>query len=213
MTGTNTLIEVEDDGQGMPAAVLDRVFEPFFTARKGGRGLGLAAVMGIVRAHGGTVAAESVTGQGSTFRVWLPHADASPQRRNVWPPANKRTGTTILVVDDEVVMRTVCGRVLQRAGYDCLFASNGRQAIEIFSEQVTKVGLVLLDLSMPHVDGNEALCLIREIDPHVPVIMMSGWTAEDPLVDPVHGAGASDFLHKPFPPQALLGRVRQLLSQ
>jgi CheY-like chemotaxis protein len=210
--GRYAVLDVEDDGDGMTSEVLHRAFEPFFTSRKTGRGLGLAAVMGIVRGHGGTVTASSHVGHGSTFRVWLPHADAQLRSLTPLPAPQRRSGTTILVVDDELAMRTVCGRLLNRSGFDCLFASNGREAVETFAEHKFDVGLVLLDLSMPELDGNETLFLLREIDPHVPVILMSGWQDGALLVDPVHGAGASDFLHKPFPPQALLARVRHILK-
>jgi len=166
--GSYVTIEVSDDGPGMSETTLERVFDPFFTTKTGGRGLGMAAISGIARAHGAAIGVESERGQGAIFRIYFPAApDASSA-------ATTRPGATVLVVDDDEGVRATCRRHLERAGFRVYLAMDGRQGLQRFREHANEIDLVLLDLRMPRMDGREALDRIRRLRREIPVILTSG---------------------------------------
>lgn len=205
-------LSVEDTGQGMTPAVLDRIFDPFFSTKPSGRGLGLAAVLGILRRHRGGMRVDSAVGKGTRFVVVLP-VDA-PQDTEVAPTSLPSLGAApphgkVLVVDDEYLIREMAARTLQQAGLDVITAQDGAQALEQLQRE--DPDLVLLDIKMPSMDGAEVLERIRAGGLAVPVLLMSGFH-EDRIADKARRSDYSGMLSKPFRAEELLQRVREVLS-
>jgi CheY-like chemotaxis protein len=174
-----------------------RIFEPFFTTKFKGRGLGMAAVMGILRAHKGALWLESQPGQGTLLRLLFPTLSrpvSAPPRQI--PGVAVSANGTVLVVDDEESVREVTGSMLKDLGFRVHLAPDSHQALE-FLRTGPSVRLVLLDLTMPGLTGNKALCAIQQVRPHLPVILMSGFS-EDELSQRYADCGFAGFLHKPF---------------
>jgi CheY-like chemotaxis protein len=209
--GEYVVLAVRDDGCGMDAATQARIFEPFFTTKFTGRGLGLSAVLGIVRGHHGAIRVESAPGRGSTFRLLFPRtpgAIAPPPAAE--PAAAPRQEGTILVVDDEDGVRTLAALLLQQLGFEVVQAADGPQGLEQFRRHAA-VRLVLLDLTMPHWNGEETLRELRKESADVPVILMSGYSERE-LRQRFAGKGVAGFLQKPFTRQDLIDRVNAALA-
>jgi len=211
--GEYVCFEVTDTGTGMDEVTIDKIFEPFFSTKFQGRGLGLAAVRGIIRGHNGALSVTSELGQGTTFKVLLPaseHPIAATLPGETSADASWRGTGSVLVVDDEEGVRSYAGDILGRIGFDVLMAADGRQGVEVFREHAAEIVLVLLDLTMPHLDGEAALGAIRSIRPDVRVILCSGFSEQDvrgQFVD----EGQVGFLQKPFKVQSLKAVVREAL--
>lgn len=208
-SGTYVGLEVRDTGCGMEPETLARIFEPFFTTKFSGRGLGLAAVVGIVQSHRGALFVESAVGRGSIFRLLLQaHQTASPSATSRALQGMARLRGTVLVVDDEEPVRVVLGTLLQRVGMTPILAASGTEALRLCAEQPNKVDLVMLDLIMPGLSGEDTLRMLRERHGPQRVIVMSGYSDQE-SIDRCVALGA-EFLAKPFELPALLERLQAL---
>jgi len=196
--GTFLTLEVSDTGQGMPPEVLARIFEPFFTTKFTGRGLGLAAMQGIVRGHKGGIRVYSEVGKGSTFKLVFPAGEG--MRVEAQAPGDEADWTgsgTILVVDDEQGVRQVAAELLRSMGFDILMASDGLEALEQFKASPVPIRAVLMDLTMPHLGGVETFRELRRLDPRCRVVLTSGYNEQDAIQNFL-GKGLAAFVQKPF---------------
>ncbi|MDZ4830335.1 MAG: PAS domain S-box protein [Phycisphaerae bacterium] len=214
--GTYVYAEVRDTGSGMDAATQARIFEPFYSTKFTGRGLGLSAVLGILRGHQGAIKVESELGRGTTMTILLPavgeQVDAEASRQ--LGPSDDRTDSatpirsqTILVVDDEEMVRDVLKSMLEHARFRIIVAVDGRSAVAQFREHHADIDAVLLDMTMPTMSGLETFEELRRIDPGVRVVLTSGYSEED-ATQRFCGRGLFGFVHKPCLPQELIAMVR-----
>jgi CheY-like chemotaxis protein len=210
--GKYVVAEVNDSGCGMDEDTLAKIFDPFFTTKFAGRGLGLAAALGIIRGHKGSLKVYSMPGKGSSFKLFFP---ISPMAASV--PAAPTAGTelagsgTVLIVDDEEVVRKAAKFSLQRYGYDVLAASSGREAIEIFRGAQQRIVLALVDLTMPEMSGEEVVRELQTINPSVRILLSSGFN-EVEAVRRFTGKGLAGFIQKPYTSVALGTKVKQILE-
>jgi signal transduction histidine kinase/CheY-like chemotaxis protein len=214
--GRYARVTVTDTGEGMSREVAERIFEPFFTTKPAGMGtgLGLSIVYGIVRQHGGAVHVRSAPGAGATFTILLPlpaGPGAQPAAEGAAEPAPVGT-ETILVAEDEPLVRKVIRTALERAGYQILEAANGAEAAEVFRRGRERVALCLLDVVMPVLNGKEALEAMKRIDPNVRAIFLSGYAGDVLTARGVDEVGAT-LIQKPIAPSDLLRAVRAALDE
>ena len=212
--GRYVAFEVTDNGSGMDPATKARIFDPFFTTKFTGRGLGLAAVLGIVRGHRGSIDVDTAPGKGATFRILLPVATGTAEKAPAVAHsfvAPQESGL-ILLIDDEAVVRSFARHTLERRGYTVIQAENGARGLELFSENVRQLRAVVLDLTMPVMSGEEALARMRALDSTVPVILSSGFN-EAQAIQRFEGKGLAGFLQKPYRAEALLQKLREVLAR
>jgi PAS domain S-box-containing protein len=212
--GAYVAVEVSDDGPGIADEVLPKIFDPFFTTKFTGRGLGLPVVLGIMRAHRGSIRIRTSSDRGTTVTVYFPACDLpTPPSTPVLPaetPAWRGSGH-VLVIDDESLVRDVATRMISRLGFDVLSAPDGVEGIRVFREHVGDIRAVVLDLTMPRMDGEATLREIRAVRADMPVILASGFSELD-----VAAVGRDDprvyFLQKPFRLPLLIERLRRAVE-
>ena len=195
--GNYVTLEVSDTGCGMTPEVRERIFDPFFTTKFTGRGLGLSAMLGILRSHHGSLKVYSEIGRGSVFKLFLPTLDS----QTITPMPTHGTGWRgdglILIVDDEANARAVARGMAENLGFQVMEAADGKEAVSLFELRHMEIRMVLMDLTMPHMDGRQAFLSMHEMDPRVPVVLTSGYSEQEVLSDFL-GRGLSGFLAKPY---------------
>jgi PAS domain S-box-containing protein len=211
--GDYVYLEVSDNGIGMSPETQARIFEPFFTTKFTGRGLGLSAVLGIVRGHRGVMKVYSEVGKGTMFKLLFPAitGTASPLKPQPGTADEWRGTGTILVVDDEDTVRTVVSRMLETMGFTVVVAKDGSEAVSLLRSMPDKITGVLMDLTMPRMGGEDAFREMRAAKPDLRVILMSGFNEQD-AINRFTGKGLAGFLQKPFKPDALRAKLREMLG-
>ena len=211
--GEAAFVEVADDGCGMDAETRARIFDPFFTTKFVGRGLGMAAVLGIVRGHDGAIHIDTEQGRGTTVRLMLPLAPppSRPDKPRAPRAEDELPDRPILVADDDPAVREFLTEALERSGGTVLLASDGAEAVETYRRRSSDVAVVLLDMTMPVMGGAEALRELRRIHPGVRVVLMSGFS-EELATTALGNRGPDGFLQKPFSPEILIRKIREVTT-
>jgi PAS domain S-box-containing protein len=215
--GRFAYVEVSDTGCGMDDQTQQRIFDPFFTTKFAGRGLGMSAVLGIVQGHKGAIIVQSAAGQGTTIRVLFPACEAvngaaaGAPAESTPPLMGGLRPEQVLVVDDEAAVRNICASFVRHFGFQAIIAANGEEALGIFKTHADDIGCVLLDLTMPAMDGISALREMKRVRPDIPVILCTGYDAQEArqrFVD----EGLAGFIHKPYGLQDLKTELDRVLT-
>lgn len=215
--GPYARLSIKDNGSGIPEDIKSQIFQPFFTTKiHSGTGLGLATVLSIVESHAGTVTLESKEGKGSHFQIFLPLLNVKNTTKTkvaADPPQELPNGNeTILIVDDEESVRTVMQRSLQHLGYQVEVAQNGVDALSAYEGNPSKYSLVILDMIMPQMAGDEVFFKLKEMNEAVPVLMASGYSS-DKKAKSVLDSGGLGFIQKPFAVDELAREVRRCIDE
>ncbi|MDX8402036.1 MAG: ABC transporter substrate-binding protein [Mariprofundaceae bacterium] len=213
--GRHVWIRVSDTGCGMSEDTRSRIFDPFFTTKPEGTGLGLSALAGIVRSHHGALSLETAPGKGARFTIWLPALPGAGSEESVSTDsmgAFTPVQGIVLVVDDEDTVRRVARRILEREGIQVLEAADGEAALRVFRQRMDDIALVLLDLTMPKMDGAEVFRRLKQLKPDVSVLLSSGFNKPD-IVHNLQREGLAGFLRKPYSRKALLGEILPRLGR
>lgn len=210
--GRYVLLTVEDDGVGMDEETLSQIFEPFYTTRPEGRGLGLSAVKSIIQNHNGQIQVDSEPEVGSSFRLYLPvvkvEGDEGAEKKLDLPTGKE----TVLLIDDEPVVLAVTREILERLGYKVLTAENGQEAVAVAQMFNGKIHLAVLDLGMPVMSGREVFPLLQKVRPDMKIIISSGFDI-DRVAETILDAGAEDFILKPFQLTMFAPKIREVLDR
>ena len=212
--GSCVSLNIQDTGHGIPPELIPKIFDPFFSTKFPGRGLGLATLLGLIRGHGAAIAVRSQVDHGTEFWFMFPHnpqptVQRSPSVTLAANTSSNHAPTKILVVDDEEDVRTTCSLILNEIGFDALVAQDGKAGARIFEQHQGQIALVFLDLTMPHVDGGKLAQKIRERDQDIPILVSSGYSEEEAMK---HFAQSkiNDFIQKPFQVEVLIAKIRKL---
>jgi CheY-like chemotaxis protein len=189
-----------------------RIFEPFFTTKFQGRGLGMAAVFGIVKNHGGWIDIESQLGQGTTVRIYLPVVDESVKAAHNPIPELEKGAGTILVIEDEDDVMEVSREILKRLGYRVLEAKTGTEAVNLAGNLDVEIDVAILDIGLPDLTGDEVFKLIKEARPDLKVVVCSGYAIDGPAQE-ILDAGAQGFIQKPYAFKALSAKIKEVLKK
>jgi PAS domain S-box-containing protein len=208
LPGPYAVLEVQDNGTGIDPSIRPSLFDPFFTTKFTGRGLGLAALSGIVRVLSGAVLVNSAVGEGSIFRVLLPVAKPGVEISPTW---QEKSSYPVLVVDDEEIVCKTAELMLRNQGYQVIVAENGYQAVELFSKLEGRLTLVLLDMTMPVMSGEETFRRLKALRADVPVIVCSGF-GEAEAIRRFGGLGVAGFIQKPYTLHSLMEKIHEVLN-
>ncbi|MDQ6963849.1 MAG: response regulator, partial [Mariprofundales bacterium] len=212
--GRYLFLEVSDTGCGMDRSTQAKLFEPFFTTKPTGHGLGMAAVLGIVRGHNGALKLYSEPGKGTTFKVLLPcstHQAEGTTRQSTVEEGWHGSGT-ILIVDDEESIRESAAMMLEEMGFATLTAVDGEDGVQVYREHQQSIVAVLMDMTMPRMDGKSCFTELRRINPDVRVVLSSGYNEEE-AISQFSGQGLEGFLQKPYMPESLQAMMRDIVQR
>jgi len=212
--GKYVKISITDTGVGMDAETRQRIFEPFYTTKEMGRGtgLGLASVYGIIKNHGGFINVYSEKGEGTTFTIYLPASDKTPVKEKHPPRAMLEGTETVLLVDDEDMIIDVGREIIEKLGYTVLIATGGKEAVDIYKKNADKIDIVVLDMIMPGMSGGEAYDSLKEINPHIKVLLSSGYSINGQAAE-ILERGCDGFIQKPISIMDLSIRLREILDK
>ncbi len=209
--GRYVSLTVEDNGKGMNKETLSRLFDPFFTTKFQGRGLGMAAVYGIIRNHQGAIFADSKPGKGTIVRIYLPAAEVFPEENEGPSEERKGGGGTVLVIEDELMVIEITQTLLERLGYRVIVATTGKDALNTVKTFDGPIDLALLDIKLPDMEGGKLYPLLLEARPNLKVIVSSGYSMDGPAQEIIQ-AGAQDFMQKPFSLATLKSKLDKVLA-
>jgi len=212
--GYRVYVEVQDTGCGMEEETASKIFDPFFTTKFAGRGLGMAAVMGIVRSHGGMIKVKSSPGTGTTATIYFPAAKDAEQelQRAITAGTEETPGQTVLVIDDEPTVRDVTDAMLSRRGHRVITADSGEEGLRLFAEHREVIGVILLDLTMPDMSGEAVYREVSRTAPGTRVVLMSGYD-ELEATNRFSVDGLAGFIQKPFTADALNEKIESILAR
>jgi two-component system, cell cycle sensor histidine kinase and response regulator CckA len=214
--GDYCLIQIRDEGHGIPADMINRIFEPFFTTKEkgNGTGLGLSVTEGIVKMHNGLIEVESELGKGTNVKVYLPTAKGPLAAGKAESDESSRQGSreTILIVDDEKDFTDMMSDFLSEHGYNPVAANSGKEALDIFEKSNGDINLVILDIMMPGMDGGEVFTALRRIRQDAKVVLCSGFSVEGQAME-IMNQGACAFIQKPYDIQSLLKTISDVLQK
>lgn len=217
--GTYVLLEISDTGRGMTKQELSKAFDPFYTTKLAGRGLGLSAVQGIVRSYGGFIKVTTAPGKGSTFQVFLPSAAGLPERKQRRSTTAASQGysprrRTVLLVEDEETLRLAVSQGLEKNGFTVMSADNGRAALDLFRRHAEDIDIIVLDVTLPSMSGSEVFKAVRRTRPSVKIILTSAYHAESANADFAFGPGeAYIYIRKPYRIAELISKMTDALSE
>jgi CheY-like chemotaxis protein len=209
--GSYVVIQVRDDGCGMDDSVRAHIFDPFFTTKFTGRGLGLAAVQGIIHRNGGAIRVASRAGHGSRFEVLLPCTSEPAGRAAAQPASSGQISGTCILVEDEEALRQAVSKMLRKRGFTVIEAGDGKAAVELLQDKGAEIDLVLLDLTLPGMSGREVFEALRRIRPDVKVVLTTAYSEETALTA-IGGKRAWAYIQKPYQFNDLLALMRETAS-